>query len=104
VALGTPSVRSQEAGSAYGLIAAQRGYLRPTGEWNYQEVTIQGSKVKVELNGTVILDGDVATIDPKDYHGNHPHPGITNRKGHFGFAGHNDPVEFRKVRIKELGK
>jgi hypothetical protein len=52
----------QYHGSAYGLAAAHRGYLRPVGQWNFQEVTVQGSRVRVELNGTVILDADLAPI------------------------------------------
>ena len=42
----------QSHGSAYGMVAAARGYLRPVGQWNFEEVTVQGSKIKVELNGT----------------------------------------------------
>jgi hypothetical protein len=30
------------------------------------------------------------------------HPGLPLKEGHFGFAGHNDPVAFRNIRIKEL--
>ena len=41
----------QAHGSAYGMVAAARGYLRPVGQWNFQEVTVKGSKIKVELNG-----------------------------------------------------
>jgi hypothetical protein len=33
---------------------------------------------------------------------NSPHPGRTRTSGHFGFAGHNDPVAFRNVLIKKL--
>src|SRR5438067_1533041 len=29
--------------SAYGMVPAQRGYLRPVGEWNFVEVTVKGS-------------------------------------------------------------
>ncbi len=90
----------QAHGGAYGMIAAHRGYLRPTGEWNFQEVTVQGSKLKVELNGTVILEGDLATV--KEFMANSPHPGKDRPSGHFGFAGHSDPVAFRNVRIKKL--
>jgi hypothetical protein len=86
--------------SAYGMIAAKRGYLRPAGEWNYQEVTVQGSKIKVELNGTVVLDGDLSTVT--EYMGNRPHPGKDLAAGHFGFAGHSDPVEYREIFIKKL--
>ena len=90
----------QYHGSAYGMAAAQRGYLHPTGEWNFQEVTVSGSKIKVELNGSVILDTDLSTA--KDFMANSAHPGKDRTSGYFGFAGHNDPVAFRKVSIKKL--
>jgi hypothetical protein len=90
----------QAHGSAYGMVPAKRGYLRPVGQWNFEEVTVKGSKVKVELNGTVILDADLATV--KDFMHNSLHPGKDNASGYFGFAGHNDPVEFRNVSIKPL--
>ncbi|MDD8052014.1 MAG: DUF1080 domain-containing protein, partial [Verrucomicrobiota bacterium] len=72
----------------------------PVGEWNFQEVTVKGSTIKVELNGTVILDADLSTV--KEFMANSPHPGISRTSGHFGFAGHSDPVEFRKIMIKRL--
>jgi hypothetical protein len=92
----------QAHGSAYGMVAAQRGYQHPTGEWNFQEVTVKGSKIKVELNGYVILDTDLANI--KEFMANSPHPGKDRKSGHFGFAGHSDPVAFRNVRIKKLSE
>lgn len=90
----------QYHGSAYGMAAAQRGYLRPTGEWNFQEVTVKGSKIKVELNGVVILDADLSTV--KELLANSPHPGKDRTSGHFGLAGHSDPVSFRNIRLKRL--
>ena len=65
------------------------GYLRPVGDWNFQEVTVKGSKIKVELNGTVILDTDLSTV--KDFMANSAHPGKDRTSGFFGLAGHNDP-------------
>lgn len=87
-------------GSAYGMAAAERGFLRPVGEWNFQEVTVQGSRIKVELNGTIILDADLSKVT--DFMAGKPHPGKDRKSGHFGFAGHNDPVAFRSVSIKKL--
>lgn len=87
-------------GSAYGMVPAHRGYLRPVGEWNFQTVEAVGSKIKVELNGTRILDADLSGVT--DFMNNKPHPGKDLKKGHFGFAGHNDPVAFRNIKIKEL--
>jgi hypothetical protein len=94
--------KRQYHGSAYGMVPAHRGYLRPVGEWNYQEVTVKGSTIKVELNGTVILDTDLSKV--KEYMANSPHPGKERKSGYFGFAGHNDPVAFRKIQIKSLDK
>jgi Domain of Unknown Function (DUF1080) len=85
-------------GSAYGMAAAHRGYLRPVGEWNYQEVIVRGSTIHVELNGTVILDTDLSKIT--DFKSNSAHPGKDRKEGHFGFAGHDDPVPFREVFIR----
>ncbi len=90
----------QAHGSAYGMVAAARGYQHPIGEWNFEEVTIKGSKIKVELNGTVILDCDLSTV--KEFMHDRPHPGKDRASGYFGFAGHNDPVAFRSIRIKTL--
>jgi hypothetical protein len=92
----------QAHGSAYGMVAAQRGYQRPIGEWNYQEVTVKGSTIKVELNGTRILDCDLSKVT--EYMANSKHPGKDRTSGHFGFAGHNDPVAFRNIQIKSLDK
>jgi hypothetical protein len=90
----------QAHGSAYGMVPAKRGYLRPTGEWNFEEVTVKGSKIKVELNGSVILDADLSTV--KEFMANSPHPGKDRTSGYFGFAGHGDPVEFRNVQVKPI--
>lgn len=90
----------QAHGSAYGMVAAHRGYQRPIGEWNYQEVTVIGSTIRVELNGTVILDCDLSKVT--EFMGNSPHPGKDRASGYFGFAGHSDPVMFRKIAIKKL--
>lgn len=90
----------QYHGSAYGMAASHRGYHRPTGEWNFQEVTVQGSTIKVELNGTVILNCDLSKVS--NFMKNKPHPGKDRKSGFFGLAGHNDPVEFRNLQIKEL--
>lgn len=90
----------QYHGSAYGMAAAERGFLRPVGEWNFQEVTVKGSEITVELNGNVILKTDLSKID--EYMADSPHPGKTRTSGHFGFAGHGDAVEFRALSIREL--
>ncbi len=90
----------QYHGSAYGMIPASRGFLRPAGEWNFEQVTVKGSMIEVELNGTQILKGDLSKVT--EFMANSPHPGKDRPSGYFGFAGHNDPVMFRNVRMKKL--
>ena len=90
----------QAHGSAYGMVPAARGFQRAIGEWNFEEVTVKGSKIKVELNGFIILDTDLANV--KEFMANSAHPGKDRTKGHFGFAGHNDPVAFRSIRLRTL--
>jgi hypothetical protein len=87
-------------GSLYGLVAAHRGHLRPVGEWNYEEVEVRGSRIRVTLNGTTIVDADVAAIE-KPLSGKE-HKGRLRTEGRFGFCGHNDPVEFREIAIQRL--
>jgi hypothetical protein len=90
----------QSHGSAYGMAAAARGYQHPVGEWNFQEVWVKGSRIRVELNGTPILETDLAKVN--EFMGGKPHPGKDRTSGYFGFAGHSDPVMFRNVAIKKL--
>lgn len=90
----------QYHGSIYGVVAAKRGFLKPVGEWNSEEIMADGGHIKVTLNGTVITDADISKIDKTP--DGQAHPGLHNAKGYIGWAGHGDPVEFRNIRIKEL--
>jgi hypothetical protein len=91
----------QYCGSIYGVVAAHTGYLHPVGDWNFEHVTVKGHHITVELNGTIITDADVTAVKPPYMH-NSPHPGLMRTSGSFGFAGHDDPVGFRKIEIKPL--
>ena len=94
----------QYHGSVYGVIPAKRGYLKPVGEWNYEEIRLEGTKIKVTLNGTVIVDGDFAAQRDNGTMDNRDHPGLKNTKGHIGFLGHGDELKFRNIKIKNLAK
>lgn len=91
----------QYHGSVYGVIAAKRGALKPVGEWNTEEIAIKGNKIKVTVNGVVIVDGDLAqaakngTLDKKD------HPGLKRTTGHIAFLGHGTEIFLKNIRIKK---
>ena len=87
-------------GSIYDVLPAKLGALKPAGQWNSEEITAVGRNVKVVVNGIKVLDADINDItDPKIIR---KHPGLFRERGHIGFLGHNDHVEFRNIRIKEL--
>jgi len=96
----TPLKDHQYHGSIYHCVGAKPGYLRPVGEWNTQEIRVEGRRIRVTLNGTTTLDADLDAIDrsllattPK---------GLDRAAGHIGFIGHKDPVAFRNFRVKRL--
>ncbi len=90
----------QYHGSVYYCVPAKHGFLRPVGEWNFEEIEVRGQHIKVTLNGTRILEADLDKVDrstlpkvPK---------GLDTKTGHIGFAGHTDPVAFRNFRVKRM--
>jgi hypothetical protein len=87
-------------GSVYDVLAAKRGALKPAGEWNSQEIHAKGRRIKVTLNGKVILDANLN--DVKDAEKIRKHPGLFRERGHIGFLGHGDFAAFRNIRVKEL--
>lgn len=94
----------QRHGSVYGIAASSgsTAALRPAGEWNAESIKVAGRRVRVELNGAVILDCDLdeatrgGTLSGKD------HPGTRRSSGKVGFLGHGDRVDFRDVRLRPL--
>lgn len=117
----------QRHGSVYGVVAAEPGHLRPTGEWNTEEIRVQGTRITVTLNGTAIVDADIAEVrkemekkieelkadparkqeaDRYERHVRAHDPGIQRlldrKPGCICFCGHGSAVEFREIRVKDL--
>lgn len=90
----------QYCGSVYGVEAAKRGSTKPAGQWNAMEITAIGPKVTVKLNGTVITEADLT----KHADAEAGHPGIKRPDGYIGFQNHDEPVKFRNIAIKTIGK
>jgi hypothetical protein len=91
---------AQFHGSVYDVVAAKKGALKPPGEWNEEEITARGRHIKVTVNGKTVTDTDLNKVtDPETLM---KHPGLLRERGHIGFLGHNDYVEIKNIRIKEL--
>ncbi len=94
----------QHHGSIYGVVPAKTGYLKPVGEWNYEEIRAQGKQITVTLNGMTIVDADIQKAStPKTLDGQ-KHPGLQRTSGYLGFCGHGDYLELRNIRVKSLDK
>lgn len=89
-------------GSIYGVVSAKRGYLKPVGMWNFQEVIAKGKQITVKLNGTTIVDADIQKASTPETMDGRDHPGLKRDKGYIAFCGHGDKLAFRNLRIKTL--
>lgn len=92
----------QHHGSLYGVVPCKSGHLKPAGQWNQEEIVCDGRRVKVTLNGVVIVDADFDKVKPID---GHEHPGMFYEKGFIGLHAHGNygaKVYFRNLRVKEL--
>ncbi len=92
----------QRHASIYGIAPARPGYQRPTGEWNQQEIRLDGRRVRITLNGTVILDCDLDEATTGGTLSGREHPGLARKSGHIGFCGHGDEVAYRRIRLQTL--
>lgn len=99
----------QYHGSIYKVVPAKRGFQKPVGEWNSEEIRAQGRHVTIILNGTPIVDANLDDVKDEKVLAEHRDlakpegsRGIANTRGHIGLLGHGANVEFRNIRIKEL--
>jgi len=99
----------QYHGSIYKVVPAKRGFQKPVGEWNAEEITANGRQITVTLNGTAIVDANLDDVkdeavlkEHRDLTKPEGSRGIANTTGHIGFLGHGAHVEFRNIRIKVL--
>jgi hypothetical protein len=91
---------TQYHGSIYDVIPARPGFLKPAGEWNEEEITANGRRITVTLNGVIIVDANLDIVKEPEILKRHP--GLLRTSGHIGFLGHDSHVQFRNIRVKEL--
>lgn len=88
---------------ACGMAAAKQGFQKALGEWNSEEIVVRGKHATVILNGTTILDADFEqdsagkTLDFEKF------PALKRERGHIVLLGATPRVDFRNLRIRDLG-
>ncbi len=71
----------------YDVATIQRA-LKPTGEWQHEEITCRGETMEVTLNGVSIMKAT----------------NIKNPSGHIGIQGEHGLEEFRKIAVRRLSQ
>lgn len=92
----------QAHGSVYGVVPAKRGHLKPDGEWNEQEVTVNGRQVTVVLNGVTITDANLDEASKGGTPDGRDHPGLARSNGRIALLGHGTELYFRNIYVKRL--
>ena len=92
-------------GVLYSLTRAAARAGRP-GEWNTMEITLDGDRTVVHVNGTLVTDyreGQPVPPKVKEYE---PDRGPRPRVGYIGLQNHgkDDVVYFREVSVRPLAK
>jgi hypothetical protein len=96
------------AGACYALYAPAKDVTRPPGTWNAVRLVVNGSRVQHWLNGTKVVEYDMASADWKQkvaaskfkewpMFGTFP-------EGHIVLQDHGDRVAFRNIKIRTLGR
>lgn len=103
----TDAKDSELTGGLYRAVAPREQVYRPT-QWNHYRLQCRGARVRVELNGTLILDVnlDEQTDTVKRHDGSNAPPLRDRpRKGHIGFqelSRDGAHVQIRNARIQPL--
>ena len=91
-------------GSLYSLAKTETGHQKPSGEWNTMDITLDGQKTVVVLNGKTITEfrGDQEVPPRKQWY--EPVRGPRPDKGYIGLQNHDAraTVYFKEVSVRPL--
>ena len=104
--------RGNCAGAVYDCLAPTKNAIRPPGQWNRYQITCQGSRIAVVLNGEQVIDMDMRLFTSAETNPDgsavpawlsRPVAGLATR-GHIGLQGkHGEaPIWFRNLKIQRL--
>ena len=99
---------STSAGALYALYVPENKKLNAVGQWNTSKIVLKGNKVEHWLNGSKVVDAEIASEDWKakvesskfktwEKFGK-------NKKGHLCFQDHGDKVWYRSIKVEVLSE
>jgi 3-keto-disaccharide hydrolase len=92
-------------GVLYSLTKAKAHPGKP-GEWNTLEITLDGPRTRVTVNGELVTDYTEGEAVPEKKEDFEPDRGPRPNAGYFGLQNHNDKdvVYFKEVTVRPLAK
>ena len=93
-------------GTLYSLTKPLAKPGKPGPEWNTMEITLNGPRTIVYVNGEKVTDYKEGDPTPERKFDFEPYPGIRPDSGYFGLQNHGDSdvVYFKEVAVKPLTK
>jgi hypothetical protein len=93
-------------GVLYSMTKALARPYKPTGEWNTMEITLEGLRTIVKVNGVLVTDYDgVSPVPPKEK-SYEPERGPRPESGYIGLQNHDSSavISFQEVSLRPLKK
>jgi hypothetical protein len=101
-------IATHRAGALYDLIAPNEAKARPVGQWNESRLIFRGRHGEHWLNGTKIVDFDLATQRMDSLLALSKYKSIKGfadrRVGHIILQDHGDAVYYRSIKIRVLSR
>ena len=94
------------SGVLYSLTKALARPEKPAGEWNTMEITLDGLRTLVFLNGVKVTDYREGDAVPPKKHDYEPDRGLRPLEGYIGLQNHAEDsiIYYREVSVKPLKK
>lgn len=103
-----PGTGYHDSGALYDLVRPRLNPQRPAGTWNHLEITCDGPRIAVVMNGQPVMEADLDRFTapylrpdgtPHKFdiaYKNHP------RRGYIGLQDHGSPCWFKNIKIRPL--
>jgi len=91
-------------GTLYSMTKARARPKKPAGEWNVMEITLDGLRTTVTVNGVLVTDYDGVSPVPERTKAYEPVRGPRPQSGYIGLQNHDNHavISFREISVRKL--